>query len=93
MHLVLLKKRANMLLNSSNQKQIWQGLVVCKQLGYLHASRVTTGSYFGSVSGIFSYDDVHCFGFENSLDDCYHKNVHNCGSYEGAGVVCTNGAG
>ncbi len=72
---------------------ILQGLVVCKQLGYLRVSEVTTGSQFGSVSDDFSYDDVQCFGFESNLDNCAHSNTDNCRSNEGAGVVCTNDPG
>ncbi len=67
--------------------------MVCRQLGYLRASQITKSSFFGSVSDVFSYDQVQCYGFESNLDNCHHTILENCGSSEGAGVVCTNDAG
>ena len=58
-------------------------------LGYSYAQH-TTGSHFGSVPSTFSMDDVECTGNEASFLDCPHTTVHNCGSHEGAGVICSN---
>ena len=35
-------------------------------------------------------DNVQCSGTEHSLVSCDHLTVDNCGSHEGAGVVCFN---
>ena len=35
-------------------------------------------------------DEVSCNGSEVKIEDCDHSDVHDCGSTEGAGVVCTN---
>ena len=62
--------------------------VVCKQLGFTAGVQPTVASFFGSVSSQFSYDEVECVGTEKTLDECRHDNNHNCGSSEGAGVIC-----
>ena len=49
----------------------------------------TVGSKFGNVSADFSFDQVECSGQENTLEDCKHDNIDDCGPDEGAGVVCT----
>jgi len=66
--------------------------LVCRQLGYVDAYRYRYGSHFGLVPEEFSYDDVKCDMSANSLDECPHSNTDNCGSTEGAGVICYNGA-
>ena len=48
----------------------------------------TTQSQFGFVSGDFIMDDVQCKGAETDINDCYHRDQHNCGKGEGAGVRC-----
>ena len=35
-------------------------------------------------------DNVNCNGSEVRIEDCAHNDVDDCGSTEGAGVVCTN---
>ena len=45
-------------------------------------------STYGSVSTNFIMDDVNCAGTEESLEDCSYNPRHNCGSSEGAGVIC-----
>lgn len=64
--------------------------VVCNQLGYNHASRVTTQAEFGRGRGHIWLDNVICRGTENSLDECDHNGwgAHNCRHSEDAGVVC-----
>ena len=43
-----------------------------------------------TLASDFILDNVRCDGSENSLFDCPHVTSENCGSTEGAGVVCTN---
>ena len=45
-------------------------------------------STYGSVSTNFIIDDVNCDGTEETLQDCSYNPTHNCGSSEGAGVIC-----
>ena len=61
-----------------------------RQLGYSNGVP-TENSLFGSVSTDFIYDDVQCHGNEEHIWDCPHSPSHNCGSGEGAGVICFNG--
>ena len=53
----------------------------------------TTKSRFGSVNSTFAMDDVQCTGNEASLLNCPHNPVDNCGTTEGAGVICSNSGG
>ncbi len=48
----------------------------------------TVESKFGKVSSDFSYDEVSCDGNETHLDECQHQDHADCGTQEGAGVVC-----
>ena len=58
-------------------------------LGYSYGQH-TNQSQFGPVSSTFGMDNVQCTGNETSLLDCPHLTVDDCGSYEGAGVICSN---
>ena len=58
-------------------------------LGYYYGQH-TTHSQFGSVSSTFGMDNVQCTGNETSLLDCPHLTVDDCGTHEGAGVICSN---
>ena len=51
--------------------------------------RATHYSNFGSVPHEFSMDNVACDGSEDSLHSCPHLDIDNCGSSEGAGVICS----
>ena len=62
---------------------------IFRQLGYLYGEP-TERSYFGSVSPDFAFDDVQCRGDEAYIWRCPHDTSHNCGSHEGAGVICSN---
>ena len=62
--------------------------VACKMLGFTTALGFTTKSHYGLVPSDFSMDNVHCEGTEESLLDCPHRSVDDCGSSEGAGAVC-----
>jgi len=68
-----------------------EALVVCRQLGYTAAS-YTQGSAYGYVSDNFIMDDVVCRGSELYLLSCFSDgpNIENCGTGEGAGVICSN---
>jgi Ca2+-binding EF-hand superfamily protein len=69
------------------------GAVVCRQLGFFGIERVTSSSYFGSVSSNFAMDDVQCDGSEARLQDCRYNANDNCGGGEGAGVICSTYVG
>jgi len=66
--------------------------VACRMLvgQFSYATNATTKSHYGQVPDVFLLDDVHCTGSENSLFDCPHSTVDNCGPGEGAGAVCAN---
>ena len=67
------------------------GVVVCRQLGYIGLEQVTTGSTFGTVSDDFAMDGVECSGFEDRLEDCQFNSTGECGIQDGAGVICVPG--
>jgi hypothetical protein len=58
-------------------------------LGFSNAVGFTVESKFGKVSSDFSYDEVSCGGTEKYLDECQHHDYADCGTQEGAGVVCS----
>ena len=63
--------------------------VACKQLDMDFSDGIpTTRSLFGIVPSKFALDDVSCNGAEKELKNCSHATEDNCGSYEGAGVIC-----
>lgn len=47
-------------------------------------------AHYGGGTGPILLDNVDCEGTEETLLDCVHNgaNVHNCGHYEDAGVLC-----
>lgn len=47
-------------------------------------------SRFGSGNANFLLDEVACKGVEESISDCPHNGwgIHNCRSFEVAGVEC-----
>ena len=57
-------------------------------LGYRYASEVTGASIYGTVPEDFAMDEVYCYGDEDTLFDCNFEDTDNCGSDEGAGVIC-----
>ena len=72
--------------DSWDLKDAW---VVCNQLGFASVVSATSNSKFGRVPDVFKMDDVHCTGEENSLLKCPHNRNDDCGSSEGAGVICS----
>jgi len=65
--------------------------VACRMLGYTKGV-ATSRSRYGSVPTDFALDDLMCNGSEESLYDCDHSPNANCGSEEGAGVICEDDA-
>ena len=58
-------------------------------LGFsIKGASATSRSKFGKVSNIFAIDDVQCDGSESHIRLCPHTSRENCGSTEGAGVIC-----
>ena len=67
------------------------GDVVCKQLfgsGSYALSAPCCSSFGWDSDYDFVMDDVACSGSESNLQACSYLSTHNCGSTEGAGVVC-----
>ena len=64
-------------------------------LGFDGALCYPGGARFGagSSSSPIWMDELLCSGNEAALDLCYFTGwgVHNCGHYEDAGVVCSDG--
>ena len=50
-------------------------------------------SFYTSLGSDFIMDNVACQGDEDSLDLCQHREDHNCGSTEAAGVICKGPGG
>ena len=48
----------------------------------------TKKSQHGNWRGNFIMDEVKCVGTEETLEDCPHLTIHDCGVNEGAGVIC-----
>ena len=86
-------KRSCSLQVCSNWRQFFSkdtiNIFCCRMLGYQYA-QATVQSQFGSVPSTFAMDNVQCTGNETSLLDCPHLTVDDCGSHEGAGVICSN---
>ncbi|CAI8055637.1 Deleted in malignant brain tumors 1 protein [Geodia barretti] len=64
--------------------------VACRQLGLLPyaAGSYRRGKFENDEEVQYWLDDVQCKGDELSLFDCPHKDTHNCGRRERAGVHC-----
>uniref|UniRef100_A0A0L8GWJ9 Neurotrypsin n=1 Tax=Octopus bimaculoides TaxID=37653 RepID=A0A0L8GWJ9_OCTBM len=63
--------------------------VVCKQLGYKSGIALPGGTY-GKGKGIIWYDEVECFGDEDSIGYCEgnRRGEHDCDHTEDVGVQC-----
>jgi len=62
--------------------------VVCNQLGYNYGFPECR-SHWGEVPSTFSMDNVQCHGQESHIQDCQYNRSDDCGSWEGAGVYCS----
>ena len=66
------------------------GHVVCKQLGFMSALKVTKESFFGPVYREFTTNHVQCAGDEAGLEFCQRNDQTYavCSRKEAAGVFC-----
>ncbi|XP_022096135.1 uncharacterized protein LOC110982186 [Acanthaster planci] len=66
--------------------------VVCKQLGFLRAVRITDSLEFGQGTGDILFDEVQCTGTEEQIQDCVAADLASidCVHSEDVGVVCSN---
>ncbi|XP_038062169.1 uncharacterized protein LOC119732624 isoform X33 [Patiria miniata] len=73
---------------------IQDATVICQQLGFPSALRVSAASEFSIGSGAILLDNLECSGDESTIADCSHAGwtVNNCGHSEDAGVICTTSA-
>ena len=64
--------------------------VVCRQLGFSHATAALVGAHFGPGSGPIVLDEVDCVGDEEELLDCRAEKTyqHDCQHRQDAGVRC-----
>ena len=74
---------------------IWDlrdAIVVCRQLGYTTAVRISVPGEFGLGTGMIWRDNVACSGTESMLSDCSASSwgSHDCHHREDAGVVCAS---
>ena len=65
--------------------------VVCRQLGYEHATEAPREANFGQGSGTIWMDDVQCHGAEQQLGQCVQAGWgnSNCDHSEDASVICS----
>ena len=64
--------------------------VICRQIGFDHATEAISYSGFGQGSGVIWLDDVACHGSESNIGECLYNgwNTSNCRHVEDAGVRC-----
>ena len=64
--------------------------VVCKQLGYRHASQRFSRAYYGQGNGPIWLESLRCSSGYSSILECRHKGwgVHDCSHAEDAGLCC-----
>ena len=64
--------------------------VACRQLGYSSGGTADTDIIWIGATLFFLLDEVGCEGTEGELLECDHagRGVHNCASWEYAGVIC-----
>ncbi len=69
--------------------------VACSQLGLSGGTAVTGVIWIGQPSLLFLLDDVECDGTEEALLECAYSEpgVHDCTSWEYAGVTCETASG
>ena len=62
-------------------------MAVCKDLDYLRAEFVSSGSYFGDVDTDFTAN-LNCNQYDDHILECGRSNIQHCGANDVAGVVC-----
>ena len=67
---------------------LWDAIVVCRQLGYNTALSASVGA-FGEGSGPIWLYQVHCHGNESNLTQCRSSHASNCNHLQDAGVICS----
>ena len=67
--------------------------MACRELGFSGISQAVVTAHFGFGNGTLLLDELGCYGNESSLLDCRHSGigVHDCFSFEAAGVICSTG--
>ena len=72
---------------------VFDAIVVCRQLGYPRAVEAPRYAAFGAGSGPSWYYSLYCTGTEHNLAEC-RKNTYNLGSAcphsRDAGAVCSS---
>ncbi|XP_028407269.1 scavenger receptor cysteine-rich domain superfamily protein-like [Dendronephthya gigantea] len=73
-----------------NEWDMRDARVVCRQLGYIDASRALDGRQVPSGSGKIWLSNVECTGDEQNITQCLHDGWgnHSCSHDEDAGVEC-----
>ncbi|XP_078509282.1 transmembrane protease serine 9-like [Lissotriton helveticus] len=75
----------------SNNWDLTDAAVVCRQLGCRSAISAPTDAYYGAGSGGIFLDYVNCAGNESHLWDCPHRegSTDTCSHYWDASVICS----
>ncbi|XP_071504522.1 uncharacterized protein [Diadema antillarum] len=73
-----------------NRWSISDGDVVCRSLGYDHASSVKAYAFYGSGTGPILLTDVSCLGDEDDIADCISNDtwLQDCDHSQDVGVRC-----
>lgn len=68
--------------------------VICRQLGFEKATKVTTASTYGHAKRTFWMNNLYCDGSEDELTKCRFDGWENtdCAPSEAAGVICQKGS-
>ncbi|XP_063960668.1 uncharacterized protein LOC129267820 [Lytechinus pictus] len=64
--------------------------VVCRMIGYPHATAAPKAARFGPGEGAIILDEIQCDGSERTIQECPHDGFldHNCHHGEDASVIC-----
>jgi hypothetical protein len=77
----------------NNDWDIYAGYDVCHMLNYSKAVTARTSIVKGSGPILLKLRNGGCYGYEASIDQCYHNswgNTDGCDHSRDAGVVCGN---